>query len=345
MTATRRFVLAAASGLAGLAAVGTSSSGGAQPASPGRDGGSGSRQAPGYYRFRIGEIEVTAVHDGFVHHPLEGLVRNVEYSQVQEAMREAFLSPDALNITFTALVVRNGGRLIVIDAGCGDFGPPAPGHFGASTSDQPGPYTGQWLTNFLAAGFDPARVDTVLVSHFHADHINGLRRKTGAFLFPNAEVMVPSVEWAFWMDDARMNQAPDAMKGTFLQARRVFGPLVASVRPYEAGQEIAPGVTAVAAPGHTPGHTAFMIASGDAKLLMVTDASNHPALFVRHPDWSPVFDMDPDLARQTRRRLLDMAASERAQVSFYHAPFPATGHIARQGSGYRFEPVQWSSAI
>jgi hypothetical protein len=88
-----------------------------------------------------------------------------------------------------------------------------------------------------------------------------------------------------------------------------------------------------------------MIASGSSKLLMMTDTSNHPALFVRHPEWSPVFDMDPDTARQTRVRLLDMAASERAQVSFYHAPFPATGHIAREGSGFRFVPVQWSSAI
>jgi glyoxylase-like metal-dependent hydrolase (beta-lactamase superfamily II) len=328
-----------------LAAASASGPAWSQPAGTSQAADTGLRQAAGYYRFRIGEIEVTAVHDGFVRHPLEGLIRNVEFPQVQEAMREAFLSPDALDITFTALVIRNGGRLMVIDAGNGDFGPPTPGHFGASTSDQPGPYTGQWLTNFLAAGFDPNRVDTVLVSHFHADHINGLRRKNGSFLFPNAEVMVPSVEWAFWMDDGRMNQAPDPMKGTFRQARRVFGPIAATVRPYEAGQEVAPGVTAVAAPGHTPGHTAFMIASGSSKLLMMTDTSNHPALFVRHPEWSPVFDMDPDTARQTRVRLLDMAASERAQVSFYHAPFPATGHIAREGSGFRFVPVQWSLAI
>ena len=104
-------------------------------------------------------------------------------------------------------------------------------------------------------------------------------------------------------------------------------------------------MTAIAAYGHTPGHTAFRIASGDKSLTMVVDVTNHPALFVRNPSWAAVFDMDPDMARQTRLRLLDMAASERQQVAFYHAPFPATGHILKGPDGYRFVPVQWSSAV
>jgi glyoxylase-like metal-dependent hydrolase (beta-lactamase superfamily II) len=334
MTITRRTVLAGTAlatapigGSAALAQTNTSTPGAASSAtSP----GSGSHQAPGFYRYKVGDIEVTAVHDGFARRPLEGFIKNAELSQVQAAMQEAFLPSDALSITFTALVLKQGGRVTVIDTGNGDMGAPT---------------SGQWMSNFRAAGFDPAQVDTVVISHFHGDHINGLRLKDGTAVFPNAEVMVPAPEWAFWMDDARMNQAPEAMKGAFQGVRRVFGPIAEDVRRYDMDKEVVPGLTSIAAPGHTPGHTAYILSSGSSKLMIMSDVTNHPALFVRHPDWSAVFDMDAEQARATRRRMLDMAASERAQVAFYHAPFPATGHIAKDGSGYRFVPVQWSSAV
>jgi len=170
-----------------------------------------------------------------------------------------------------------------------------------------------------------------------------LRLKDGTAVFPNAEVTVPAPEWAFWMDDGKMAQAPEGLKGNFQNVRRVFGPIAKDVKPYESGQELAPGVTAVAAPGHTPGHTAFAVSSGTGKLLAVSDVTNHPALFARNPAWQAVFDMDGDQARDTRRRILDMAAAERTQVSFFHAP--ATGYVAREGSGYRFAPVQWTAEV
>ncbi|RYE79240.1 MAG: MBL fold metallo-hydrolase, partial [Hyphomicrobiales bacterium] len=160
-----------------------------------------------------------------------------------------------------------------------------------------------------------------------------------------AEVMVPAAEWAFWMDDAKMNAAPEGMKGAFAGVRRVFGPVAKDVKQYEAGKEILPGVTAIAAPGHTPGHTVFAVSSGSGKLLVLSDTTNHPALFVRNPDWSAVFDMDGPQAAATRRKLLDMAVADKMQVCFYHAPFPATGHIAKAGNGFELVPVQWSSAI
>lgn len=328
MTITRRTILAstalAATPIVGPALAQTTPSASA-PAQ-----GSGSRQAPGFYRYKVGDIEVTAINDGFAQRPLEGFVRNAELPQVQQAMQEAFLPGNALPITFNTLVLNNGGRLTLIDTGNGDMGAPT---------------SGRWMANFRAAGFDPAQVNTVVISHFHGDHINGLRLKDGTAVFPNAEVMVPAAEWAFWMDDARMNQAPEGMKGAFQGARRVFGPIANDVKRYEMDKEIVPGLTAVAAPGHTPGHTVYMLSSGNGKLMIMSDTTNHPALFVRNPDWSAVFDMDADQARATRRRLLDMAASERSQVAFYHAPFPATGHIAKDGNGFRFVPVQWSPAI
>ncbi|MGO4573945.1 MBL fold metallo-hydrolase [Microvirga sp. 2TAF3] len=327
MPITRRTVLASTAFAAAAAPIGVPAL--AQTNAP-TPNASASRQAPGFYRYKVGDVEVTAINDGFATRPLEGFIRNAELAQVQKAMQEAFLSTESLPITFTTLVLRQNSRLTLIDTGNGDSGAPT---------------SGTWMANFRAAGFDPADVDTVVISHFHGDHINGLRLKNGTAVFPKAEIMVPATEWDFWMDDARMNQAPEGMKGAFQGVRRVFGPVAKDVKRYDAGKDVVPGLTAIAAPGHTPGHTAYMLSSGSGKLMVMSDITNHPALFVRNPDWSAVFDMDADQARQTRHKMLDMAAAERAQVAFYHAPFPATGHIAKEGSGFRFVPVQWTSAV
>lgn len=287
-------------------------------------------QAPGFYRYKVGDIVVTAINDGFFTRPVEGFIRNAETPAVQAALAEAFLPTAGVPIPFNTLVVETGGRLVLLDSGNGNTGAPT---------------SGTWMANFRAAGFDPAKVSSVVISHFHGDHINGLRLRDGTAVFPNAEIQVPSAEWAFWMSDERMNQAPEAMRGGFQNARRVFGPVAGDVKRFEPGAEVAPGVTAIAAPGHTPGHTCFGIASGAGKMIYMADVTNHPALFVRNPDWMAVFDQDGETARQTRRRMLDMAATEKTRVHFYHAPFPANGYIVKEGSGYRLVPAQWTPAI
>ncbi|MBD3848186.1 MBL fold metallo-hydrolase [Bosea sp. SSUT16] len=321
---SRRKTMAGAGALAATAALGLPAVPPAQAQTPA--GG----QAPGFYRYKVGDITLTAINDGFAKRPLEGFVRNAELSDVKKAMAGAFLSQDALNITFTTLAIQQGGKLTLIDTGNGDSGAPT---------------SGTWMANFRAAGFDPKDVSTVIFSHFHGDHINGFRLKNGTAVFPNAEAMVPSAEWAFWMDDAKMNAAPEAMKGAFAGVRRVFGPVAKDVRQFEPGKEILPGITPIAAPGHTPGHTVFALSSGDSRMMIMSDTTNHPALFVRNPDWSAVFDMDGPQAAATRRKLLDMVSADRMQVAFYHAPFPATGFIAKDGNGFEMVPVQWSPAI
>ncbi|HEV2605335.1 MAG TPA: MBL fold metallo-hydrolase [Microvirga sp.] len=326
MSITRRTILAAAP-VAAATTIGGSALAQTQAPAPAASAAGGSRQAPGFYRYKVGDIEVTAVHDGSFAIPTQNFVRNAEQAQVDQAAQEAFMPQGQIVIPITTLVLNQGGRITLLDTSRGN----AP--------------NGNWMANFRAAGFDPAQVNTIIISHFHGDHIGGIRGQDGAATFPNAEVMVPTPEWAFWMDDARMNQAPEAQRGGFQNARRIFGPMAKDVKQYEPGKELITGVTSVAAPGHTPGHTTFMISSGNGKLMVMSDTTNHPALFVRNPDWSAVFDMNADEARATRRKMLDMAASERAQVAFYHAPFPATGFIAKEGNGFRFVPAQWTGTL
>lgn len=321
MTLSRRHLLAAAPAAA-IAGSATSMTASAQSAR--------AAQAPGYYRYRVGDIAVTAVNDGVGERPVEGFIRNADLGEVKAALTAAFMPTDKLQLTFTSLVLQIGGKTILIDTGNGDMGPPT---------------AGRWMANFRAAGFEPSQVDTIVISHFHGDHINGMRLKDGTAVFARAEVLVPTPEWSFWMDDAKMNAAPEGARAGFANVRRVFGPIADKIRKFDWESEIVPGVTALAAPGHTPGHTAFDIASGDSRLLVLSDTTNHPALFVRHPDWSAVFDMNADEARSTRRRLLDLAAQQRRRVAFYHAPFPATGHIAKRDEGFEFIPSNWTSEI
>lgn len=318
---SRRTVLAAA-GVAAAVPVA-----GARAAAP-----AAGRQSPGVYRYKVGSFEVTAITDGVGRRPLDAsFVRNAPLDEVKKALDDAFIDRETLPITFTAVVVNTGSRLILIDAG---------------TGGRLAPTAGQLYENLAAAGVDPKAVDTVLISHFHPDHIGGVRLKEGGLAFPNAEVVVPEAEWAFWMDDGAMSRAPAALAPAFKMVRAVFGPMAKDVRLYKGETEPTPGVYAIPAYGHTPGHTAFRISSGDEQLLVWSDTTNHPALFVRNPGWHAVFDMDPETAEATRRRMLDMAATDKLLVAGYHFPFPAVGHIAQRGAReYAFVPEQWNPAL
>ena len=290
------------------------------------------QQAPAFYRSKVGDIELTAISDGYGTFPkIDGFVRNVPNEAVSAALAEQFMPTDRIQIPFTTLVVNTSGKLVVIDTGNGDLAAPT---------------SGSWMRNFRAAGFAPENVDMVVISHFHGDHINGLRLKDGTAVFPNAEIKVPEPEIAFWMNDANMAQAQgDLMKANFAGARRVFTPIASTATRYKWDSEVAPGITAIGAPGHTPGHTIFAITSGNASFMAVSDITNVPVLFVRNPDWAVMFDQDPDMARATRHRVLDLMAAERMQVGFYHAPFPATGFITKEANRYNLVPAAWKLPI
>ncbi len=284
-------------------------------------------QGPGVYRMKVGSFEVTALYDGTWFRKIdEKFVRNAGAAEVNKALTDSFLEPGIVPTSFTALLVNTGSKLVMIDAGTG-------GQLGATSGYLP--------AALAAAGVKPEAIDAIAISHFHPDHINGIKDKDGRRVFPNAEIHVPAPEWAYWMDDASMTAAPDAMRTQFLNARRIFHDIAAQVKRFEPGVEIAPGIGSIAAYGHTPGHCAFTVSSGNRSLLVLSDTTNHPWLFARHPQWQGTFDMDGGMAVDNRRRLLDRAAADRMLVHGYHFPFPATGHIARTATGYEFMPAMW----
>jgi glyoxylase-like metal-dependent hydrolase (beta-lactamase superfamily II) len=288
------------------------------------------QQVAGFYRFKLGSFELTAVYDGFWDRPIDSkFVRNVPYAEVKKALVDAFMPPDTLAMPFTPLLINTGGKLVLLDTGSGG---------------QLATTAGTLVANLAAAGVEPKSIDAVAISNFHPDHIDGLRTKDSTPVFPNAEILVSRVEWAYWMDDASLSAAPALYKPYFLNARRVFGDLK-SVRPFEPGSEIIPGMTAIAAPGHTPGHCAFAIASGRQSLMALCDTTNHPWLFARHPDWQPILDMDGALAVATRKRMLDRVAADKMPITGYHFPFPGYGHIIKTGSGYEFVPAMWQTTL
>lgn len=279
----------------------------------------------GVTRAGIGPTVVTSVSDGFATMPLdESFVPGVPLAQVQQALADAGLGSASVTIPFTAFVVERRGRRILLDAGNGRFG--APG-------------TGRVVANLRAAGIEPASIQDVLVTHFHGDHINGLRDVDGRPAFANATIHVPAPEWDWWMDDARMRSAPPAMRGTFEATRRVFAPIAAQVRRFTPGAEVLPGIASIPAFGHTPGHTGFGFEDGGHRFAYLGDVTNVAALFLRHPDWAVRFDADPEAARRTRRRLLDDAVAGNWIVAGFHWPGSAMGRLARRGEGYEFSPL------
>ena len=285
------------------------------------------KQSPGIYRYTIGSFELTALYDGIWYRPItEKFIRNAPFAEVEHALDAAFMPHDKLETPFTTLIVNTGKKLVLIDTGTGGQIAPTAGMIGA---------------NLASAGIDPKAVDQIVISHFHPDHINGIKDKDNALVFPNAEIMVPEPEWTYWMSDANMDAAEPDLKLAFRNQRRIFSDIAAQVTRFEPGKEVAPGVETLAAAGHTPGHTVFAIHSGNESLLVLGDTAQHPAVFARHPDWQAAFDIDGAEAVATRKRIFDRAAADRMLVTGYHFPFPACGHLIKTATGYEHVPVEW----
>ncbi len=280
----------------------------------------------GFRKQKLGDMEIIALNDGVARRPLAAeFVKNAPLEQVQALLKSQNLPTDYIDVPFTAFMVVAGNRRILMDTGFADNG---------------GPTTGRLLANLNAAGFKAEDIDSVILSHYQGDQINGVRNKAGQLVFPKAKIMVPTVEHAFWMDDARMNAAPEGMKPAFANVRRVLADIPADqLMQFEPGKEVLPGITSVAAFGHTPGHTLFRVESKGEKFAYLADLTNIPELFARNPDWAVQFDMNADAARDSRRKMFEMVVSEKMLAGGFHFPFPAFGRVEKLGNGYDFKPV------
>jgi glyoxylase-like metal-dependent hydrolase (beta-lactamase superfamily II) len=284
------------------------------------------RQAPGFYRMKVGDFEVTVVNDGFNRRPNpgEGFVRNADKAAVEAALARDFLPTGHLDIPFNITFVNTGRDLILFDTGTGGLLAPT---------------AGTMWENMQAAGIAPAQVTRIVFTHFHGDHISGLVTREGQARFPNAELIVPETEWAFWMGD----RAP-AQPAAVVKAR--FAPYPAErIRRVASDAEVAPGIRGIPTFGHTPGHTSYSVQSGNATLIILGDVTNHPSVNLRNPGWHIVFDMDPGAAEQARRRLFDRAAADRTPIIGYHWPFPATGYVRKDGEGFDWVPIPWTTQV
>jgi glyoxylase-like metal-dependent hydrolase (beta-lactamase superfamily II) len=283
----------------------------------------------GFHRFRVGAAECTALYDGIwekAHDP--AFFSNATIEQTKKALATAGLRTDFIPIPIAALVVNINGKLTLCDAGGGGqvqaYNP-----LSVFTS-------GKMIPNMRSAGIDPRRIETILVSHFHPDHIFGLlERSTNAPVFPNAEIIVPAAEYKWWTDPLLIDRLPQARRRLARRIQAVI-PQWKNVLPVAGEDEVVPGIRFVAAPGHTAGHTAFHLSSGDQQLMIAGDAVYMPALVGRHPGWHGVYDQDAPTAEVSRRRLLDRAVADNIMICGSHFPWPGVGRMVKDGAGYVF---------
>lgn len=281
--------------------------------------------APPFFKFKAGALECTAIHDGIWEKAHDAnFMKNASIDDTKQALAAAKLPTEFVSIPYVVLAINTGKQLVLCDSG---------------TGGQVQPTAGKLAENMKAAGLDPAKVDTVLISHFHPDHIFGLMAKeTNAQIFPNAEIIVSEPEFKFWTDPGVVAKLPEARQPLARRIQATF-PGWKNVRRVESETEILPGVRTIAAPGHTPGHMAFHFASGADQLVYSGDTFYQPVFSLPKPGWQGIFDQDGPLAEKSRRMLADRIVAEKLIVTGYHFPWPGGGHLAKDGDGYVLTPL------
>ncbi len=282
------------------------------------------QQIPGVYHRRIGDIVVTSVSDGVLQGALS-VLQNIDTPDAERMLTAAHRKLPRFT-SINTFLIHSGGQTALVDTGCG-----------TSMGDA----VGKLPQNLQAAGVAAGEVDTVLLTHVHPDHSNGLAGSNGERLFPNTELVLHEAEMAYWHDDAAMSRADETSRArNFMAGRQQLAPYRDRTRLI-AGGEVLPGVTAMPLPGHTPGHTGYLIASGGESLLIWGDIVHVPEIQVPRPQVTMTFDIDPRQAEATRRRTFDMVASEKLLFAGMHVHFPGLARLAREGDGYRLVPEPW----
>jgi len=287
-------------------------------------------QVPGYYRFRLGQFEITALFDGAIELDTK-LLKNASAADLNHLLARMFVGKPKMQTAVNAYLINTGSHLVLVDAGAGNLF---------------GPSLGKLIPVMAAAGYTPAQVDTVLITHLHGDHVGGLIDAAGQALFPAARIWVAQAESDFWLSQKVADGAPAALQPFFKMARDSAAPYQSAGRweTFTAGSSPVPGIQAVKANGHTPGHTAFAVQSEGQKLLIWGDLVHAHAVQFARPGVSIEFDIDQKQAIATRRSIMKSMAAEKSLVAGMHLPFPGIGHVRADGKGiYSWVPVEYGA--
>jgi glyoxylase-like metal-dependent hydrolase (beta-lactamase superfamily II) len=274
-----------------------------------------------YYRFRVGEFECIAVADGSNAYEAQYLFANAPEDEWRQALVERGLGPQVLDIPYTCLAVNTGGRWVLVDTGAGarDVTP-----------------VGRVEQSLAAAGIDAADIAVVILTHGHTDHVGGLTDEEGQLKFARARYVMGQREWDFWT--TRENLIEMGWESIIPFVEHKLGSIAGQVELVTQESEILPGVRVIPAAGHTPGHLMVVFSSAGRELWSTGDALIHP-LHLEHPGWYTVYDLAPEEAIETRRRILDQA-SRGAMIHAYHFPFPGIGRVHREGAAWRWQPTE-----
>jgi len=285
-------------------------------------------QVPGFYRMKVGDLEVTALFDGaavFGPHWLNG--KKLTMNRVEEGLRE---DPHLLEVGVAGFLVNTGKQLILVDAGAGTW-------YGGGA-------LGRLVDSLRSAGYVPEEVDCVLVTHLHSDHVGGLTTQDGMRVFPNADVFVSKLESDFWLSPEMAAKAPKGAQPFFESAQGIAAPYIKAGKWHTFGdsEAIVDGVQLVSLYGHTPGHTGYEFSSNGQKVLFWRDTIHAQTVQLRHPEVTVVFDIDHAAAAATRNQLLSTLVRENVVIGGPHMPFPALGRLRRDGNGYVWAPAAFT---